>query len=79
MILICYLRLTGESCYGAKKDYNGTLEEAGAYTPIPKELDMSLPYRDELERVVFKSDPGETRSDQIHPKLKKTFELSLVL
>lgn len=32
MIVIWYLRFTGESCYGAKKDYNGTLDEVGAYT-----------------------------------------------
>lgn len=50
MIVIWYLRLTGESCYGAKKDYNGTLDEVGAYTLLPEELGMSLPYRDELER-----------------------------
>lgn len=54
MIVIWYLRLTGESCYGVKKDYNGTLEETGAYTLIPEELDMSLPYRDEPKRETFK-------------------------
>ena len=35
---------------------------------------MSLPYRDELKREVFKSDPGEMRADQIHLNLNRTFE-----
>ena len=74
MIVIWYLRLTGESCYGAKKDYNGTIEEVGAYTLLSEEPDTSLPYRDELERKVFKSDTSEIWSDQIHLKLKRTFE-----
>jgi hypothetical protein len=54
MIVIWYFRLTGESCYGAKKDYNGTLEKVGVYTLIPREQDTSLLYRKGLEKEVFK-------------------------